>query len=248
MKRRKYNYRNLTILIILFILALLLLFALLFGIYSLVVKANSNSDEASSSSTLPSNVNANKTIVLDAGHGGYDGGSASCDGSVNEKDITLAITLKTGKLLEDMGYKVVYTRTSDVVSWSNDEVQDLSARVRIGEEANADVFVSIHTNASEVNDDGSNGSEVWVMPTSDINLSLATHINNELASLKYTSNRGVKDQAESPIQILLWNQVPAVLVETGFINNSNDFAYMSSITGQDKIAKAIASGIDSTLK
>ncbi|MEG0314258.1 MAG: N-acetylmuramoyl-L-alanine amidase [Erysipelotrichaceae bacterium] len=248
MKRRKYNYRNLTILIILFILALLLLFALLFGIYKVIVNANSNSDEVNTSLTLPSNVDAKKTVVLDAGHGGYDGGSESSDGSVNEKDITLAITLKTGKLLEDMGYKVIYTRTSDVVSWPSDEEQDLTSRVRVGEEANADVFVSIHTNASEVNDDGSNGNEVWVMPISNFNIELATNINTELSNLKYTSNRGVKDQVDNPIQILFWNRVPAVLVETGFINDSNDFAYMNSITGQDRIAQAIASGIDSTLK
>lgn len=87
-------------------------------------------------------------IVLDAGHGGYDTGSISYDG-VYEKDITLAITQKIGEQLEKAGYTVVYTRTSDEVSWSNDNRDDLRTRVAIGEEAGADYYISIHTNASE---------------------------------------------------------------------------------------------------
>ena len=70
-------------------------------------------------------------IVLDAGHGGYDTGSISYDG-VYEKDITLAITQKIGEQLENAGYTVVYTRTSDEVSWSNDNRDDLRTRVAIG--------------------------------------------------------------------------------------------------------------------
>ena len=72
------------------------------------------------------------TILIDAGHGGYDGGSTSWDERVNEKDVTLQIALKTGALLEDLGYRIVYSRTDDNVSWPQDNAADLQARVDLG--------------------------------------------------------------------------------------------------------------------
>ena len=88
------------------------------------------------------------TIVLDSGHGGYDTGCIANDGTY-EKDITLAIALKTGALLSSYGYHVVYTRTSDEVSWSNNNKDDLATRVAIAQETDADYYISIHMNASE---------------------------------------------------------------------------------------------------
>ena len=84
-----------------------------------------------------------ETIMIDAGHGGYDVGAESNYGDY-EKDINLDIALLVGKQLKSYGYKVVYTRTSDSVSWSNDNVEDLQTRCDLAKKKNADLFVSMH--------------------------------------------------------------------------------------------------------
>lgn len=71
------------------------------------------------------------TIVVDAGHGGYDSGSISTSG-VLEKDVTLEVALLVGERLQEAGYAVVYTRTGDEVSWPSDNSADLAARVETG--------------------------------------------------------------------------------------------------------------------
>ena len=70
--------------------------------------------------------------MIDAGHGGYDGGTVAEDGTT-EKDLTLALALETGKQLKKLNpeIKVVYTRTNDKVTWSEDETEDLKARVKM---------------------------------------------------------------------------------------------------------------------
>ena len=87
-----------------------------------------------------------ETIVIDAGHRGYDVGCIALDGT-QEKDITLDIALSTGELLEEAGYNVVYTRTSDNVSWPEDNKEDLQSRIDIAEDADANYYISIHINS-----------------------------------------------------------------------------------------------------
>ena len=168
-------------------------------------------------------------IVLDAGHGGYDTGSISYDG-VYEKDITLAITQKIGEQLEKAGYTVVYTRTSDEVSWSNDNRDDLRTRVAIGEEAGADYYISIHTNASEYGD-GASGFEAYIDYENDTITAMAQSIEQKLMQLGYT------------LYVIDSNPVPAMLLELGFITDSADAAYMCSEEGQNALVQSIAQGI-----
>ena len=95
--------------------------------------------------------------MIDAGHGGYDVGAESFYGDY-EKDINLDIALLVGKQLKSYGYKAVYTRTSDSVSWPNNNKKDLQARCDLAMKKNADLFVSIHVNASEYQ---ANGYEIY---------------------------------------------------------------------------------------
>lgn len=185
--------------------------------------------------------NTSKVIVLDAGHGGYDTGSISYDG-VYEKDITLAITQKIGEQLEKAGYTVVYTRTSDEVSWSNDNRDDLRTRVAIGEEAGADYYISIHTNASEYGD-GASGFEAYIDYENDTVTAMAQSIEQKLMQLGYTQNRGLKSTQDSSLYVIDSNPVPAMLLELGFITDSADAAYMCSEEGQNALAQSIAQGI-----
>lgn len=88
------------------------------------------------------------TVMIDAGHGGYDGGTIGADGTC-EKDLTLELALETGKQLQKINpdIKVVYTRTSDKITWSEDEVEDLTARVEMAKKENADYYFSFHINS-----------------------------------------------------------------------------------------------------
>ena len=102
------------------------------------------------------------TIVVDAGHGGYDSGSIRASG-VLEKDVTLEVALLVGERLQEAGYAVVYTRTGDEVSWPSDNSADLAARVETAIEAEADYDLSIHLNAS-VYGAGARGFEIYADP------------------------------------------------------------------------------------
>ncbi|MBU3143932.1 N-acetylmuramoyl-L-alanine amidase [Clostridium sp. CF012] len=73
---------------------------------------------------------SNFTVCIDAGHGGYDIGAKNSS-NIFEKNVTLKIALKVGALLERDGIKVLYTRTTDEVSWTSDNKLDLRARVKV---------------------------------------------------------------------------------------------------------------------
>lgn len=191
--------------------------------------------------------NALGTVVLDAGHGGYDEGSSSLEG-VSEKQITLDVTLKLGEKLKANNVDVIYTRDSDEVSWPAEEMQDLFARCNISNESDADLFVSIHTNSSEEYDDGARGIEVYTMMSNDTSISLAHHIHEQLTALNYSEDRGVKDEADRPLVVLRYNYVPSVLVEIGFISDTQDKYYMISPQGQDAISSAMCDAILATLQ
>ena len=177
-------------------------------------------------------------VVLDAGHGGYDAGSTFEE--LYEKDVTLAFVKDIGARLEANGYPVLYTRKSDDVSWPANEVEDLSERVRISNESDARLFVSIHTNAAEVIN-GSYGYEIWVE-------ALSENILKELDSLGYSQNRGMKDQDLSPIQVLQNNKLPSILIEAGFLASENDRLYLIDDAKRKVFADKIADGIIKTLE
>lgn len=172
-----------------------------------------------------------ETIVIDAGHGGYDVGCIALDGT-QEKDITLDIALSTGELLEEAGYNVVYTRTSDNVSWPEDNKEDLQSRIDIAEDADANYYISIHINSSDYNDDEM--------------VEMAESIHAQLELLNYAQDRGVVDTNETPLYVVSNNSIPALLLEVGFITDTNDFNYM--VNNGDDLAQAIANGIMNSIE
>ena len=102
-----------------------------------------------------------------------------------EKDITLDIALSTEELLEEAGYNVVYTRTSDNVSWPEDNKEDLQSRIDIAEDADANDYISIHINSSDYNEDEM--------------VEMAESIHAQLELLNYAQDRGVVDTNETPL-------------------------------------------------
>lgn len=182
-----------------------------------------------------------ETIMIDAGHGGYDVGSIS-NFDDYEKDINLDIALLVGKQLKSYGYKVVYTRTSDSVSWSDDNVEDLQTRCDLAKKKNADLFVSIHLNSSEYE---ANGYEIYCDFNNKSTVKLSNSILDQLDKLDYSSNRGLLDTNETPLYVVANNEVDAILIEAGFISDDSDLYSLKNYT--NNIATAIAKGIKKSL-
>lgn len=181
------------------------------------------------------------TVCLDAGHGDWDFGTIGLN-DTSEKDIDLAVTLRLGKLLEASGIKVVYTRTSDKLTWSDNSTDNLYDRIAISEKNNSDLFISIHCNGSESS--SYSGVETWYNGDLEEDKLLASSIQNELSTLQYTGDRGIKfyDPLE-PLIVLEHTDVTSVLIELGFISNPKDVAFLNSKSGQKLISEAISRGI-----
>lgn len=178
-------------------------------------------------------------VWLDAGHGGKDPGA--CANGLKEKDITLAITLKIGKILERHGVKVCYSRTTD-------KYLSLTERAELSNKNNADAFVSIHTNS--FTNPSARGLEIWTSRGQTKGDILATYVGQELIKafpdvpFRKDMSDGDLDK-ESNFTVLVKTKAPACLCELGFISNKEDNKLQTG--KQDEFAEAIAKGILSYL-
>ena len=171
-------------------------------------------------------------IVLDAGHGGTDPGAIYKERK--EKDDNLALTLAVGKILEDNGVDVVYTRTEDVY-------QTPFEKARIANQSGADYFISFHRNSSP-EDNQYQGVEVLVYDKSGIKYEMAQNIVGALGELGFREI-GVKERPG--LVVLRRTRMPALLIETGFLNSDEDNKLYDE--KQNEIAEAIAGAILGTL-
>lgn len=178
---------------------------------------------------------------LQSAHGGYDVGAVSNYGDY-EKDINLDIALLVGKQLKSYSYNVVYTRTNDSVSWSEDNVEDLQTRCDLAKKRIADLFVSIHLNSSEYE---ANGYEIYCDFNNKNAVKLSNSILKQLDQLDYSTNRGLLDTNETPLYVVANNEVDAILIEAGFISDDSDLYYLKNYT--NNVATAIAKGIKKSL-
>ena len=160
-----------------------------------------------------------------------------------EKNITLQLTKKIGKLLEKQDVDVVYTRVQDKVSWPSDNEKDLLERSRIANTSKADYFISIHMNFSDTAQDSARGAEIWVRESDAKSRALAKQVNKQLTGLKGMKSRGLKDEADAPLSLMEYTDIPTILVEAGFLSNDGDLSYLKSEKNQEAMAKAIADGI-----
>lgn len=170
-----------------------------------------------------------KRVVIDAGHGGeYDPG-AVFEGR-QEKDDNLRLALAVGDILENNGVEVIFTRVTDVYDSPYEKADMANA-------ADADFFVSIHRNAAAEPGTGS-GTMTLVYREEGLAKELASSINRELAKTGFTD----LGTFERPgLVVLRKTQIPAVLVEAGFIDNPEDNERFDAQF--DEIANAIAAGI-----
>lgn len=173
------------------------------------------------------------SIMLDAGHGGRDPGAVY--NGRREKDDTLSLTLAIGELLQERGIDVLYTRTTDIYESPYQKALEANA-------AGADFFLSIHRN-SYPTDNTVSGVESLIYNKSGLKYTMAQNINEGLEALGFI-NLGVKERPG--LVVLRRTQMPAVLVEVGFINSDTDNRLFDD--NFDDIALAIAEGILDTLE
>lgn len=185
------------------------------------------------------NQNSRSTLVIDAGHGGIDGGAVS-DTGLKESDINLAIALKTEALAHFMGIDTVMTRETDTDNSENKDYSEHDNLVKRAELANSienSVFISIHQNKfpSAV----VSGAEV-MYSDSDDSKTLGLLTQDNLVMLLDTSNRRVARPA--PKELLLTSSVkcPTILVECGFMSNPQEAQRLASNDYQLKIAAILA--------
>ena len=185
------------------------------------------------------NFSANdKVIVIDPGHGGSDTGAVGQYGTT-EKAVTLAVALKTEKILQDEGMKVIMTRRTDidVASPNASNTAELQSRVdKIPPQA--DIFISIHCNA--FTNPKSHGMETYYHGSNYGGQRLAQLLNEELAKHGGLFNRGVK---AANFYVIKRASCPASLIELGFITNPDEEVLLDDDHYQNILAGAIANAV-----
>lgn len=172
------------------------------------------------------------SILLDAGHGGWDNGAQYA--GRREKDDNLALTLAVGEALKEKGYDVIYTRTEDIYD-------SPAQKARIANASGADLFLSFHRNSSPRPNTYS-GVETLVYEDDGLIGSLARNINSELTEAGF-ADLGVQERKD--LAVLRRTQMPAALVEVGFINTDADNQTFDEQFA--RIAQAIADGVENTI-
>lgn len=186
------------------------------------------------------------TVVLDAGHGGEDGGAIR--GGVLEKDLNLDIAMAVGAHLTQNGINVVYTRTEDVLLYDRNvnykgrkKLLDLAARLRIARQTENAVFVSIHMNSFP--NDKYRGLQVYYSKNDKNSIIMAQTIQNNAKKLLQPENDRKSKEATSAIYLLDRLETPAVLVECGFLSNTEECALLATPEYRQKLSLMLAESI-----
>ncbi len=192
-------------------------------------------------------VDTTPTVIIDAGHGGFDGGASAADGTV-EKDIILQIALKTSQMLKLNGFNVIMTRDSDTGT-EDDESQaiakrkksDLSNRLQIMKDNPDAVFVSIHLNKFTTS--AASGAQVFYTKNYGEAYILAQSVQSTITKLIQPENTRVVKQGTNSTYLLKNAAVPAIIVECGFLSNKAELEKLKDDDYQSQMAFAIVGGI-----
>ncbi|MDD6806847.1 MAG: N-acetylmuramoyl-L-alanine amidase CwlD [Oscillospiraceae bacterium] len=221
-------------------LGFLFLIPLCFILISITQKVNLASGNSTEDSTV-------LTVIIDAGHGGEDGGAVGVDGTL-EKNLNLDVALKVANLLKQNGVNVVLTRTSDISLHSDEaktvrekKVSDIHNRFSMIENTKSCIFVSIHMN--KFADSSCKGAQTFYSPNNEESIILASFIQNRIKNeIQKENDRKIKKSGSSIF--LLYNAtVPAVLVECGFISNNEELKLLKTEEYRDKMSVSIYNGI-----
>jgi N-acetylmuramoyl-L-alanine amidase len=187
-----------------------------------------------------------KLIILDAGHGGEDGGAVAIDGTT-EKELNLEIAATLSLLYELNGNKYAMTRETDTLLYDkyNDlecyqgkkKIYDLKNRVKITKEYSSPVYVGIHMNS--FSSSKYSGLQVYYSKNNETSKAFADTVQKNTATYLQNSNQRRTKEADSSIFILSNLDCPAVLIECGFLSNTEELALLKSSIYRQKLSAVI---------
>ncbi len=203
--------------------------------YFIVTKTTSTVGVSSTNSSIK------KTVIIDAGHGGADAGKVA--GKVYEKNVNLQIAKRLEARLITLGFNVIMIRTDDKMP--SNKQDEMWLRQKRANATEGDIFVSIHQNSSRSS--GAKGFQVYYFKKSEKSKKLAYDIYN---SVKVNVNQATKFKPieNSDYYVLRTTKMPAVLVECGFLSNQGERWLLTTPEYQEKMAWAIAKGIENYFK
>ena len=187
------------------------------------------------------------TVIIDAGHGGEDSGAIGINGCL-EKHLNLEIALLLEQMLRAEGVSTQLTRTEDILLYDRDsdykghkKLQDMTARISIANEYDDAIFVSIHMNS--FTQEKYSGLQVYFSDNSPLSYELAKYIQDINVKLLQPNNKRQVKSAGTDIYLLKKIEHPAVLVECGFISNTEECALLSTEEYRQKLCFVIYSAI-----
>ena len=188
-----------------------------------------------------------KKVIIDAGHGGVDGGTSADDGTL-EKNLNLQIALKLDEMLNSFGVETVLIRETDISIHDADaqtirqkKVSDLKNRLNIINNTDDSIFVSIHQN--HFGESQYHGTQIFYSKNNPDSQKLADCIRLPVVSYLQTDNTREIKQSGSEIFLLSNAQSPSVMVECGFLSNSDETNRLKDENYQQKLAFIISLGI-----
>ena len=224
----------------------LLLFSILISIFGIL---SAGTVYISTQNTVDASVNSAgyKTVIIDAGHGGVDGGTSADDGTL-EKNLNLEIALKLNNMLKSMGVETVLTRDTDISVHDDtaktirqEKVSDLKNRLDVINNTDDSIFVSIHQN--HFGDSKYSGTQIFYSKNNPQSHKLAECIRMPVISYLQTDNTREIKQSGTEIYLLYHAQSPSVMVECGFLSNQAEATKLKDEKYQQKIAFMITLGI-----
>lgn len=187
------------------------------------------------------------TVILDAGHGNPDGGATNSNGKIIESHLNLQIVLKLQNLLESANCRVILTRSDEngiyeanANSIREKKISDMKNRVKIANNSDAEVFISIHMNKLEQSQ--YSGWQTFYKNTDESSKNLAQNIQTNLNSfLRKENNRQIK--SISGIYLTKNVEIPLVIVECGFLSNYEESELLKTEDYQNNLAWSIYMGV-----
>ncbi len=197
-------------------------------------------------------VNSKPVIIIDAGHGGIDGGAVGVSG-IPEKDINLQIALKLRARLTVLGYKVIMTRETDIsihdasaATIRQKKASDLKNRLKMTTLYPDSILISIHQNIIDI--PSVRGAQVFYSPNKDSSKVLAGYIQNSLNLCMRSGKPRNITEAGSNLYLFYNAKNTAVLVECGFLSNSEEESLLRSEEYQELLAFAVSNAVLTYLK
>lgn len=221
-------------------------------VFSIQISNNKNTKDVKNTNETKSTIEttatpaSGKTIVLDAGHGVPDEGAESSNGTT-EAETNLKIALKVQNLLEQSGCNVILTRSDENAIYDLDantlkqkKISDIRNRVKIGNEASADIFVSIHLN--KIPQSQYYGWQCFYKPNDEQSIKLAKQIQENLNKSIQKENKRVAMKLDT-VYIMKHVEIPISIVECGFLSNPEEEKQLLDDNYQNKLAWGIYNGI-----